>query len=360
MSRPRLHWLLAAGIAAAGCGTGNQPNPVPGTASPSGSIAASTQGPQNPTSTPTPTQDVAVRDGEPWVAFQWISGNGDGIFLVRPDGTGLHSVARDAGMDQIHPDWSPDGHELAFIAVTESDRNELWTVQADGSDARKRFGCDLPCNSLSYPDWSPDGNAIYFGMDANAPPGAPPTTFQVGRLDLATDEVSVVLEREDGLSAEQPRISPDDSQLAYTRFKDEGFTTVGTAIFVANVAGGKERRLTDWELFGAYPDWSPDGAIVFNTRDLGAFQDTSEPANLFTILPDGTGLTQLTTFGSSDTRATQPRWTPDGLGILFTKVDGSGFGTREIAYVAADGSDLRTFTPTSLNGTHPVLRPLPE
>jgi Tol biopolymer transport system component len=143
-----------------------------------------------------------------------------------------------------------------------------------------------------------------------------------------------------------------------TRFKDIVDSNAGTAIVVADLKGGRERRLTDWNLFGAHPDWSRTRSIVFNSYDLGAFQDTIAAANLYTIAPDGTGLQQITHFGTSDTRATQPRWTPDGSGIVFTRVDGEGFGKRRLAFTAADGSGLRWLTPDPSSSTHPQLRPL--
>jgi Tol biopolymer transport system component len=312
-----------------------------------------------PPATPGSTQDFTVRDGETWIAFQWSAGAGDGIFLVRPDGTGRHRIASDAARSQVHPDWSPDGKQLAFVAETAADRTELWVVNADGSDGRRLFSCDAPCNEVYYPDWAPDGRSIYFGLDADASADAPPTTFRFVRYDLATANATIVLERKDGASAEQPRISPDGTQVVYTRFREVGADGAGSAIFVADLKGGRERKLTEWELFGAHPDWSIQDLIVFNTRDLGVFQDTTAPANLYTIAIDGSELSQLTTFGSSDTRATQPRWTPDATGIVFTQVDGSGFGQRRLAFINADGTGRDWLTPNRLEGTHPQLRPIP-
>lgn len=300
-----------------------------------------------------------MRDGEPWIAFQWMAGAGDGMFLVKLDGTGRHRLAAGPG-SQTHPDWSPDGQQIAYVTVTPADRSELWVVNVDGSDARRLFSCLVPCNQVSYPDWAPDGQSIYFGLDADASADAPPTTFRVARYHLATEATTIVLERKDGMSAEQPRISPDGTKVLYTRFREVGADGAGSAIFVADLKGGPERRLTEWELFGAYPDWSIQNLIVFNSRDLGVFQDTTAPANLYTIAIDGSGLSQLTTFGSSDTRATQPRWTPDGTRIVFTQVDGSGFGKRRLAFINADGSGRDWLTPTPLDGTHPELRPLPD
>ena len=70
---------------------------------------------------------------------------------------------------------------------------------------------------LAYPHWAPDGRSVYFGLAANAPADGDPTTFMIGRVDLASREASFVLTREDGMAAEQPRVSPDGTMVAYTR-----------------------------------------------------------------------------------------------------------------------------------------------
>jgi Tol biopolymer transport system component len=257
-----------------------------------------------------------------------------------------------------HPDWSPDGMRIAFIRETPQDRTELWVVDADGTNAEMLVSCDVPCNQLAYPDWAPDGSAIFVAKDANASAEHPPTTFTVDRFDIASREAKTILSREDGSSLEQPRLSPDGTQLVYARFRE--FPTPGSAIFIAPLAGGGERELSAWDLFGAHPDWSSAGRIVFNTYDLAVFPDTTESANLYSVAVDGTDLRQLTSFGMNDTRATQPRWTPDGSAIVFTRVDGKGWGERRLAYIDADGTGLRWLTPIPVDGTHPQLRPVAD
>jgi Tol biopolymer transport system component len=137
---------------------------------------------------------------------------------------------------------------------------------------------------------------------------------------------------------------------------------IGSSIAIVRADGSEgdtPRVLTDPSFFAGYPDWSPEGdRIVFNTYDLSYFQTTTKAANLYTIHPDGTGLTQITHFGERDTRATQPGWSPDGKQIVFTHVDSSSAsGDRHTAFIDPDGSNL-----TILDGqsaTHPRLRPTP-
>jgi Tol biopolymer transport system component len=263
----------------------------------------------------------------------------------------------DLAGSEIHPDWSPDGQRLAFVHITPSGLSELWLVNADGGDDERLLMCDLPCNSFGYPDWDADGTAIYFGQDADASVGAPPTTFQVGRFDMATRQMSVVLSRDDGLGVEQPRIAPDGQRVVFTRFRDDD-PFGGSAIFVSDLDGGPERQLTDWSIYAAYPDWSRDDLIVFNTFDLGAFQSTTTAVNLYTIRPDGSDIHRLTDYGEFDTRATQPRWSPDGSGIVYTQVTGAGFGTRTAAFLPLDGSESPWAGFDDIIATHPTLRPL--
>ncbi len=195
-------------------------------------------------------------------------------------------------------------------------------------------------------------------MSADAT-GGPPATFGVGRVDVATGESAIVLTRTDGMTAEQPRISPDGTTLAYTRFQDIYDEAKGAAIFVADTAGGPETRLTEWAQVGMHPDWTPDGGLVFDTRDIMVFGDSAEAANLYAMAADGSGMRPVTTFEAGVTRASQPRVAPDGSGIVFTRLDGPGMGERTMAFVGLDGTGVRSLTPTPVNSTHAELRPLP-
>lgn len=72
-----------------------------------------------------------------------------------------------------------------------------------------------------------------------------------------------------------------------------------------------------------------NGRIAFST-------DFKQRSQIFSVLPDGTGLRQLTHVGKGHT-ATLPEWSPDGTKILFT-VD------TEIWVMNADGSSQRQLT----------------
>ena len=298
-----------------------------------------------------------VGPGEAWIAYQWGSVDGsDGIFLVRPDGAGNHQLMADMPGVEWHPDWSPDGERLAFIHVTPSDQTELWVVDVDGRGAEMLIRCDLPCNTLGYPDWSPDGESIYVGVDADPTENGPPTTFGVDRYDLTSSQVQPVLRRTGDVTAEQPRISPDGTQLAYTRLRERPGKPLEGAIFVADTQGGPERRLTDWSMVAMHPDWTADGRIVFDTYDIMVFgdDDPPSPGNLWIMNADGSQQTQLTHFEQVESQASQPRVAPDGSGVSFTRDDGL---QRRMAFLEFGDPSPHWLSDPSMSGTHTQLRP---
>jgi Tol biopolymer transport system component len=370
----KLAALLASILLLAGaCSTGTQTGPSPSTQPTAllGSPSASA-----------PTA-YAIKDGEPWIAYEWVYDlNGVGVNehalqLVRPDGSGHHLLllTTPAG----HPDWSPDGKRIAVAT-----ENEIWTLNADGTDVKQLIACSgAPCMYVGLPAWSPDGRQIAFQRVLSAPaPGNEVDQIEV--MDLATGATHVVA-RPPVAGSEMaefinPRWSPDGTQIEFSVMRyptppsDENI--LGSSIAVVKADGSEAdapRILTDPALFGSYPDWSPDGQrIVFNTYPMGSFQDTTKATNLYTIRPDGTGLTQVTHFGENDTRASEPTWTPDGKRIIFLYIErnpSNPGGERLIAFIDADGANLTLiptpgivgdpYVPNARYGTHARLRPTP-
>ena len=76
------------------------------------------------------------------------------------------------------------------------------------------------------------------------------------------------------------------------------------------------------------PRWSPDGrAIVFSVANIW---------NLYTIQPDGTGLTQITDF-----RSNNADWSPDGTRLVFqSDHDNEPLNTPDIYIIDIDGTNL--------------------
>jgi len=132
--------------------------------------------------------------------------------------------------------------------------------------------------------------------------------------------------------------SPDGSQLAFSRW-DFGECSKRSAIYVVNVDGSHERRITPWGFCDNHGDWSADGSWIVFERPGGS---------IFRVRPDGTGLARvpLPTAGGR-AFAGDVSWSPDGTNLvmlLFAPVGPSGDYREGIAVANADGSNLRFVT----------------
>jgi dipeptidyl aminopeptidase/acylaminoacyl peptidase len=103
-----------------------------------------------------------------WIAF--LSGQkvGSGIFLIHPDGTGLHAIGnRHLELGSNPPAWSPDGRTLVYTRQTVHGQ-QLWAIGADGTRARAL----VRTRFAGQPSFAPDGRHVAFtGYDAKSRAG---------------------------------------------------------------------------------------------------------------------------------------------------------------------------------------------
>ncbi len=122
------------------------------------------------------------------------------IAVIEKDGENLTRIA-----DGEHPRWSPNGKQLAFCRSV--GHNSIWTINADGTGARKLWEGDTSC-----PTWLPDGKGLAFSQCKIK--GAPfPTCRQsaifriqpdgTGLEEIASDEPFQSWDLESYFSAEQ-------------------------------------------------------------------------------------------------------------------------------------------------------------
>ena len=346
--------------------------PSPSAVAPTGAPAASPSAASSPTLTPSPAP-IAVLPDEPWIVYQYWDGTSQ-LRLVRPDGTGMHPLLPDETREQWHPDWSPDGSQVAF----EMD-GEIWVAGVDGTDARRVARCEAPCRDLNLPAWSPNGTEIAFTRIDLIDGQNPGSVVQA--VDPATGVVRDLVTTKGAEYANGARWSADGRSLVVQldRFLDTGNDTsriTGSAVAVVDLGAKrpKPKVLTDWSMFAAYPDWNrTDDRIVFTTYDLGArdggsFEDPSPPSDLYTIGPDGSRMTQLThnsrgtvlvrNSTASGPLSSQPTWSSDGRSIIFVQTDGPEWPGWTMARIEADGTGLASAAGAEfLRGTHPRLRP---
>jgi TolB protein len=180
----------------------------------------------------------------------------------------------------------------------------------------------------AYPDWSPDGQTLLF------------TRISRGTQQNPVQRASLWTVRADGTELREltaglgyslgGRWSPDGQSIVFETGEYPAFS-----IGVMRADGTGWHTVASASVTDAYsqPTWSPDGRIAFQ-------RTTAEWRGIWTMSSDGSGLIRLT--GGDDS---EPRWSPDGKQLVFSRQFLSGTGSASVLVVAnADGSGLRQLT----------------
>jgi TolB protein len=229
-------------------------------------------------------------------------------------------------MDAFHPNWSPHDHQIAYES-NKGLRKDVWTIPTNG-------GQPVPVISDSHensnPVWSPDGRYLYFASNRGG-------SMNLWRVPVEESSGKVLGPPEPvptpSPSSAQLTISRDGRRIAYVQSISTQNLYQIAFDPVAEKAVGQPVAITRGSNRYCHPNLSPDGQWL-------TFGSYGEPADIFVVRTDGTGLRQLTEDAYRDFF---PRWSPDGKRIAFQSARS---GRSEIWLINPDGSGLEQLTYT--------------
>ena len=212
------------------------------------------------------------------------------VFLMRPDGTGAHELAKDVSGPQLLA-WSADGkrvlltnrrtNQLVDVDVENGKASILTFTQDAGEPAVARRG-----NRLAYARTYENVNIWGTGVS--------PGSTEAHRLMVSSTRAQTA-----------PDISPDGKRIAF-----ESDRSGVREIWVSDIDGGNAVQLThlNHPLSGT-PRWSPTGHLIaFDSRAGGQ-------ASVYVVDPDGGVPRKMSTKIKGPS---MPTWSRDGNWIYFS------------------------------------------
>src|SRR5215471_7018236 len=186
---------------------------------------------------------------------------GPDIYTMNPDGSDVRQLTAftdDNGA--FWESWSADSKQLVFARFPAPDFfGQLWLMNADGSN--QHLLLNDPGFDDEAPSFSPDGSHVIFSrcgpLDGEFP-------YAIYRVGLDGSDLAPVTPVRIELGDFESVYSPDGTTIAFGSFGRDGIIA---AVHLMNSDGTQIDEVSEAELEGFSPDWSPDGRqLVFTSK----------------------------------------------------------------------------------------------
>jgi hypothetical protein len=239
------------------------------------------------------------------LVFSALAGGFTNLYLYDLAGGTLRSLTDDAYAD-LHPAWSPDGREIAFVtdrystdlASLQFGRTELALIDPASGGFRPVRGARAVRSAAHInPQWSADGNEIFFIAD----PGGVSNVFRVDLTSAVARQLTDVSTGVAGLTATSPALSVASQApvMAFTVYGNRKYELV-VREGASALAGHAVEPLTPTTSLVAH-DGLPEG--LFDSSS-----ESSDPATM-------------------EVRAYSPRMKLERIGQPYVSSGGGAFGT---------------------------------
>ncbi len=231
------------------------------------------------------------------------------IYSISTEGGTAKKLTSFAG-NENNPKWKPDGKKIGFIAI-EGGSSQFWEMNPDGSEQVK---ISNEKDGLSNFNYSPNGNRIYFTKD-----------IQIAKttLDLYPDLPKASGKLIDGLMFRHWNEWEDGafSHVFYADYADGKLTSVPKDIMPGEAFDAPMKPFGGEEQL----NFSADGnKIAYTCKKLSGTEYAKSTNSEIYVYDIATGKTENLSSGNIG-YDTEPRFSPDGKGIVWLSMERAGF-----------------------------------